>query len=121
MHLPDFESPNLTEWWSGQQARLFVDILKQKPDGMFLLHNSPKLKNTNCSLEGLSFAPALILGNQTICPLAKHVGLGDRAHLKVHNNYGIGHARAANFTLVFSHSSSPVKEESSHLVGVIAG
>lgn len=85
------------------------------PDGFILVHNSPLLDNSTClATEDLSFSPEKLLGNGTICPLAMH--FNGRAHIKMHNDYGLGHAKASRAWLtsqnsatapIFSMTSSP--------------
>ena len=115
MHLPDFQA-DITDWWGQQMTQLIKNSFNQTlPDALILIHNSPLLDNSSClATEDLSFRPEKLLGNGTICPLAMH--FNGRAHIKMHNDYGLGHATASRAWLetqkpnsipIFSMTSSP--------------
>ena len=116
MHLPDFQA-NLTSWWGQQMTHLIKNSFNGTlPDGFILIHNSPLVDNSSCLAtdSDLSFSPEKLLGNGTICPLAMH--FNGRAHIKMHNDYGLGHAKASRAWLasqrptttpIFSMTSSP--------------
>ena len=117
----------MTDWWGQKMAQFTNSLLPNNllvPDALLLVHNSPKLDNVSCLVTDYIFAPNGLLGNQTICPMAKH--LNGREHIKMHNEYGLGHAKVTqewltsmnvSHSTIISMTSSPGYSN----LGVLAG